>query len=444
MVFALAIAVIGGFQTGFPVGSYKPDVSKAPVKTRDLLQGYFGRALLVVRPNGEFELSGIEQEGYWRKAGDKFVFVYDGFLSIQSSEPSEVLRKAWPKNHVEGMILRKGADGTLTLSDFGPVPGPVIFRPMPRRTIAQLIVASNPPEGAVQLSAAAGEAWSSLKDRIEAEWPEVLRFINDPKRSVPDRGWAAILLQGLKGPKGIEATARLIFDLKPTNVKNRDQSLRGTLARVVAQHPTENAADLLIEAQRRGLLRPADVAPALRQLNRKTDIPVLLPWLTSKREYDKSETLEALTILEAEEALSIARTLTIDPAEGVQLAAYGLIARTTPDPIERKEAISKLAKWIKSSEFLLPFAAVDALCRSKAPEALPHLVAILGSEMPAVNRRNTAMALGKLGDIRAVPALIEAKSRPSDDLDTWAEESRVRRAVAEALVQLGNLKHSGD
>jgi len=186
------------------------------------------------------------------------------------------------------------------------------------------------------------------------------------------------------------------------------------------------------------------IAPALRQLNRKTDIPVLLPWLTSKREYDKSETLEALTILEAEEALSIARTLTIDPAEGVQLAAYGLIARTTPDPIERKEAISKLAKWIKSSEFLLPFAAVDALCRSNAPEALPHLVAILGSDMPFMNRRNTAMALGKLGDIRAVPALIEAKSRPSDDLDTWAEESRVRRAVAEALVQLGNLKHSGD
>jgi HEAT repeat protein len=444
MVVALAIAVVGGFQTGFPVGSYKPDVSKAPVETRCLLQAYFGQALLVVRPNGEFELSGIEQEGYWRKSGDKFVFVYDGFLSIQSTEPEKVLRKAWPSNNLEGMILRKGADGTLTLSDFGRVPGPVIFRPMPRRTIAQLIAASNPPEGADQLSAAAGEAWSSLKDRIEAEWPKVLRFINDPKRSAPDRGWAAILLDGLQNPKGIEATARLILNIKPTNVRNRDQSLRGSLARVVAEHPTENAADLLIEGQRRGLLSPADVAPALRQLNRKTDIPVLLPWLTSKREYDKSETLEALTILEAEEALSIARTLTIDPAEGVQLAAYGLIARTSPDPIERKEAISKLAKWIKSSEFLLPFAAVDALCRSKAPEALPHLVAILGSDMPFMNRRNTAMALGNLGDIRAVPALIEAKSRPSGGPDTWAEESRVRRAVAEALVQLGNLKRSGD
>jgi len=432
MVLTIVTLLAGAIQGDFPVGSYSADVSRAPLRSRDILMAYFGQAYLVVRSNGTFELCGIRQKGFWRRHADRFVLVYDGFFNLQSSDPSTMLRRAWPKSNVEGVVLRRGTSGTLVLSDWGRVAGPVIFRPLPARTVSQLLVASNGDEG----TAVAEESLTSVEDRVEDEWPEVLRFINDTSRSWQPRNWAAIVLEGLKDPNGIEETARLILDVKPTDVKGRDRTIRRSLARVVARHPNDTAVELLVKAQKQGLLEPADVAPSLGKLKRMKDVSVLVDWLASKGVYDRIEALRALTMIGAVEGLRVAQGLTSDPEESVQLAAYGLVARTSPDAVERKAAILKLAGWLKSSEFLMPFAAVDALCESRAPEALPYLVAMLGSDMPALNRRNTAIALGEMRDARAVSALIEAKTRKGGP-GTWAEESEVRRAAAEALVKLG-------
>ncbi|MBS1721279.1 MAG: HEAT repeat domain-containing protein [Armatimonadetes bacterium] len=440
MITALALAVIGRVQAGFPVGSYRPDVSKAPVKSRGALDAYFGRSLLRVQSDGRFFLCGRRQQGYWRQVGEQTVCVYDGFFMISSSQPTEDLKKKWPKSNLEGLVLRRGPNGTLILNDWGRVMGPVIFRPMPKRTIPELIVTSH-SEGDSILKAEE-EAFYALRDRMEAEWPQVLSFINDPKQSAAMRTWAAIMLD-VKDPKGIEAMAQLIFDLKPTNVKNRDQSIRRSLAWRIADNPTEKSADLLIEATRKGLLTPTNVAPALAKLGPKADIPLLISWLTTTRQRDNEAALEALTVLGGDEALSQARTLASSPEEGVQLAANGLIARFSKDAAERKAAIAKVARWLYSSNFVVGCNAVRALGASKSPDALPFLAAVLLSDASGIVRRDAATALGDLGDPRAVPALIEAKLRESGDGKNLFEEAQVWRAAAEALLKLSRSKGSG-
>ncbi len=419
----------------FPVGSYTADVSRAPSKSRGVLQAYFGQTRLRINRTGKFVLCGIEQEGYWRQDGNRYVLMYTGFFNVQFGQPEVALRRAWPKSHLEGMILRRGPGGTLVLKDWGAVSGPVIFRPMPRRSVPELIIATSSDT----MDAKWNEAWESLHDERPTVWTDMLRFVDDPKQADRQRSWAAIMLEGLAEPRAIEEAARLILNLRSTQTAKNSGLIRLTLARAVCRHPSAAAADVLLEANRRGLLRPADVARALGNLKRPQDVPLLVSWLDSKRAYDRIYSLNALAEFGGQEGLEKARGLTLDAAENVQLAAYGLIARASADPAERKAAVVKLAGWIKSSDLLLPFAAVDALCRSQAPEALPYLVAILGSDMRAMNRRNTAMALGELGDPRAVPALIEAKTRTGGN-GSMVEESEVRRAAAEALVKIGRRK----
>lgn len=434
----VGMAGVIGTPSAFPVGSYKADLSQAPKSSRGVLQAYFGQSYLVFLSDGRFELCGIEQRGYWRREGNRFVLVYDGFFFARSHEPADALRKAWPESHAEGMILSQGSGGTLVLKDWGAAKGPIVFRPRTKLTVAELLVTSNKDE---ETPAESTEAYWLLKERQEGEWPSFIRFIGDPKRPWQERSWAALVLGGLKNPKGVEAAAELIVRLTPTKEEGRERTIARSLAGVVERHPTSKTADILIEAQRKGLIQPSVTAKVLKVLKRKSDIPLLMDWLKSELEYDKIDSLEALAVLDAREALSEARRLTMDEKEGVQVRAYGLIARLSPDRAERGEAILKLAKWLDSADFLTPFAAVEALCQTNHPDALPYLVAILGSNRRAIYRRNTAIALGDLGDPRAVQALIEAKTRVGVSED-WQMESEVRRAAAEALVKIGKVKRA--
>lgn len=431
MLASLALAAIQLTQTAFPVGSYRTDLSKAPETSRGILGTYFGRAYLVLQTNGEFKLCGVGQEGYWRKSGNRYVLVYDGLFALRFPEPESALRKKWPKSHLEGHVLTPGPGGTLVLSDFGRVAGPVVFRPMPRRSIADLVVRS----GALDDSPESQEAHTLLNERIEIEWPAALAFIQNHYWPLRQRSWAAIVLGGLKDPGGILAAAKLIADLKPSFGDKRFERIRSSLARAAAQHPTPEAADLLIEAVQSGLIDPKVAAPALAKLKRKSDVPYLIGWLESMEPFDRLESLNALAQMDSKDGPPHARRLTSDPDEMVQIAAHGLLARLSDDASERRSAIRKLATWIKSSEFLLPFEAVSALENSKHPDALPHLLAILVSDLDPILRRNTALAIGRIGDPRAVPVLIEAKLR-TDGPGSLVQESDVRRAAAEALVKI--------
>lgn len=428
IALTLTLAWAGNPQGQFPVGSYRPDLSRTPKNSRDPLAAYFGRAYLVIRANGSFELCGIEQKGFWRGDKARYILNYDGFFFVRAKASPDEVRRMMPSSNLEGMVLKPGPGNTLVLKDWGSVRGPVIFRPMPRRNVTELIRVSNTDDHHGR------EAFEAVMLRREGDWDGFLRIAADAKEPWRLRSWAALLLRGVKSPQAVESTARLISNLKSTE-NGREGTIRRNLAEVVAEHPTKPAVVTLLGALERGLIDASVVAKAMAELKDREYIPVLIKWLSSSREYDRLETLEALTIMDAVEALPMARDLTEDPKESVQLKAYGLIARLSPDPAERTAAIHRVAKWIKSSHFLLPFSAVDALCASNHPDALPYLVAILLSDLPAINRRNTAYALGKLGDPRAVPALLEAKNRRYS-MDNWAIESEAQRAAVEALIAI--------
>ncbi len=405
---------------------------------------YFNPHYLVIRPRFEFVLAGAEQRGYWRPEGGKYILVFDGFFASRSSEPEEVLRKKVPKNHLEGLVLEQGPKGTLILSKWGQDWGPVIYRPLPRRSISELVKLSSTYNEAfgTEKMGAVDEASNALIDRVNSDWFEILGFINDPKQSWDHRIWAAINLGSLKDSKGIEEAARMIPFVKDNEGKKREASLRRILSRPAAKRPTDQTADLLIKFQSQGLLQPADVAPALGGLKREKDIDLLISWLDSEREFDKAYSLQALTQLSASKALPKASQLANDPKVSVQLAAHALIARTTPDELERKASVRSIAKWTKGGDFMTPSYAVDALVNSRAPEAFPYLVALLNSDASSMLRANVAIDLGELGDLRAVPALLEAKRREVRGTDDWPGEARVMKSASEALVKLGRIKRS--
>ena len=287
---------------------------------------------------------------------------------------------------------------------------------------------------------AVDEAHNALIDRVNSDWPDLLMFINDPKSTWDHRIWAAINLGSLQDPKGLEEAVRMIPAVKDPEGKKREASLRRILSRPAAKRPNDQTADLLIIFQSQGLLQPADVAPALGRLKRQKDIDLLISWLDSEREFDKIYSLQALTASSAGKALLRARQLVNDSKVSVQLAAYGLIARITKDEKERKASVSAIAKWTKSGDFMIPSYAVDALVNSRAPEAFPHLVALLSSDASSILRSNVADDLGELGDLRAVPALLEARQRQAADMDDWPGEARAIRSASEALVKLGRIK----
>jgi hypothetical protein len=444
MITALALAVIGRAQVGFPVGSYRVDVSKAPVATRADLESFFSRIFLRIQSDGMFYFCGMPVEGYWRKSGDGYPCVIDGLLSIPSKEPAAELQKKWPMLNAPGMILKRGPKGTLIMKDFIWYQGPVVFRPLPQRSIDQLLIASDmvTVKGTM---ATIEEAYHALEDRLETDWPPILSAINDPKRDQERRAWAASMLSNLKNPKAIEAAAQLILDLKPTPGTNRARGIRIMLSKVVSDHPTAKSVDLLIEAQRRGLIRLDFVATSIGNLGRTSDLPVLISWLGAQRKGDLRSVLEALAQFGAPEGLDRARALKTDPDDRLKIAAFGLIARVSPDPVERKSALAKLAGWLQGDYYRGADEAVKAIARSKSPDALPYLAAALLSNAPPSVRIEAAKALGDLGDPRAVPALIEAKAREvvaKSEIDV-IDEAKARRAAAEALLKLSQSKGSG-
>lgn len=442
MSAVIAALLIASTADQFPIGSYKPDISRVPKDAKGIMGAYFNLHYLVISPGFNFTLAGGEQRGYWRQEGNKYILVFDGFFAAPSSEPEEVLRKKVPKNHLEGLVLEKGPKGTLILKKWGRDWGPVIYRPLPRRSITELVKLSSIYDETFDDQRLGGveEAHYSLIDRVNSDWSELLMLINDPKQSWDDRSWAAINLYSLHDSKGLEQVTRMIPSVKVSGRDRHEYVLRQTLSSAAARRPTDYIVDRLIEYQGQGLLLPSDVAKALGRLKRQKDTDLLISWLDSEREFDKIDSLQALTALSAVKALPRARQLVNDSEVSVQLAAHGLIARTTPDEKERKASVTSIAKWTKSGDPMIPFYAVNALVNSRAPEAFPYLVALLNSDASSMLREKVAIDLGELGDLRAVPALLEARQRQAADLDDWAGEARVIRSASEALVKLGRIK----
>ena len=434
MVLLAAIAILGAQATDFPVGTYRIDITKAPKKDRGLLSPYFEGRYLSVSNDGEFELIGNQQRGYWRKADSRYVFVFDGFFTIRSSDPADKLKNAWPKSNLEGWILKPGAGGTLVLNSWGIAKGPIVFRPMPKRSIRQLLLTAY--FDGDEISNEANEAWSVLYNRKNKDWREFLDFVNDPSLPWRKRGLAAIMMEGVTNPEGLTACANLILNLKPTDEPPRgDRAIRGSLAAAVSRVPTDQNLDILLSAESKKLIDPWRFAEMIPKLNRVSEIPRLIGWLNYPKKSDQIAAIEALTRLDSTEGFERVKALSQSDEEDLMVASHGYLARLSSVPDERKASMELLFKASKSQNFLTPFRAIDAIISSHQPESIPYLASILLSDQDSLYRAKAAESLGEIGDPRAIPALLEAKGRKGD-LENLVQDSIVRRAAVEALVAI--------
>lgn len=415
MVLLAAIAILGARATDYPVGTYRIDISKAPKKDRGLLSPYFEGRYLSVSKGGEFELIGSPNGGQWRKSGSKYVFLFEGVFNIGRSELAEKIKNYLPKNKLEGWILRSGQGGTLVLSEWGSVCGPVLFRPMPQRSVRQLIISSNREEMTTESS----EEMSVLHSLRNSHWAEFLEVVNDATLPWRMRAWAAILIDGVKNPEALAACAKLVVNLRPSDDPHRgDTAIKRSLSQAVSRFPTENNLDVLLSAESKGLARPQDFVSMIAALNRKSEIPRLLKWLSSPSIYDQVAVIKTLTVLDSAAGLEKVRTLTASADDELKITSLGYVARMSPLPDERRDAIQTLFKAMYSDTLRDPYQAFSAIIQSKQPEAIPVLATVLLSNHGYSARKSAARALGDIGDPKAVPALLEAKSRklPNADL----------------------------
>lgn len=425
LVTMLALALVGAVAVEKdPVGTYRVDLSHAPKRYRDMLRLIFPGYVAFYPQGSSYHFSPYEEDapgqtGYWRWERNRLVLVHDGILSFKGVEPRSALMKLWPTSHVDGYVLRRSSGGSFVLSSFGAVEGPIYFRPMPRRIVAQLLDTSS-----LETDTPAGdEAYHALKIDIDTRWPDVLRYIGDHQRSLDRRGWASILLYGLRSPQGINAIADWILQ----NPDSDSRRILRPLAGVVARHPTTDAVEKLVEAEDRKLVPASVVAEAIGRLGHERHLPLLVEWTMREEQYVIANSLSAIAVIRGEAGLDRARALTNHAESLVQAAAYGLILRASSEGTERALALRELYRIGRESGFFQAARAVDALIDSGRPEVVPILVALLETHPSYVVQRDSATGLGKLLDRRAVPSLMRVKQSSDYDVE-------VRRAAAEALV----------
>ena len=97
-------------------------------------------------------------------------------------------------------------------------------------------------------------------------------------------------------------------------------------------------------------------------------------------------------------------------------------------------ATQDLVKYLNDPSPRVREEAVDALAKSRDPEAVDALVAVLQSSEYGLEQQ-AARALGRIGDQRAVQPLIAALSQP---------EARIRAGAALALGEIGDTRAAGD
>lgn len=420
----LALALVGAIAVDTaPVGTYRVDVSHAPKRYRGML-GLVFKGYVAFYPQGSsyffspYEEDAPGQSGYWRWEGNRLILVHDGILSFRGAEPRSALMKLWPTSHVDGYVLRRSSGDSFVLSSFGAIDGPIYFRPMPRRSVAQLLDTSS-----LQTDTPAGdEAYHALKIDIERSWPDMLRYIGEPQRSMDHRSWASILMHGLRSPEGINAIADWILQEPASNSRR----ILRPLASVVARHPTLEAVEKLVEAEDRKLVPASVVAEAIGRLGHERHLPTLLEWTKREEQYVIANSLSAIATIRGEAGLDRARELTGHAESLVQAAANGLILKASPDASERAVALRELYRIGRDSGFSQAARVVDALIDSGRPEVVPILIAFLETHPSYIVQRDSATGLGKLLDRRAVPSLIAVKQSREHEVE-------VRRAAAEAL-----------
>ena len=428
VLLALSAICPSGFRPS-PVGTYRPDLSRAPRASLSVLKTVFGSALLRVSPDGRFSLCGIRQTGFWRIHQGRLVLVNEGFMGSPFAVPDEQLKRTWPGNGVSGLVLSLRSPNRLELPSFGRVAGPISFVRQPSRATRALIVESRRDE----MDAVTEEAYMQLSDELPTRWREVRAAINDPKFSAQYRSWAALIWHGPATDEVASAMAELCEELKTEGLTERQAgSIRRAIGRNLSKIATNTILSRVLALESKGFFSRTDVAEAIARTQHHEGEAVLIKWLQSRNAYDRGAACEALAKLGAKDALPSIRPLAKDVEAQARIGALAAIAQLSTDPHDRESAIGELAKELRG-DWLDACSAAEALGVTKSRLAVKPLVGALAGENVFV-RRVAAEQLGALGFAEAIPALLEAKGgSPS----AWVESisSKIRGDAAFANVE---------
>ena len=114
-----------------PVGSYKPDLTRAPRRSFRVLKAVFGSTVLRVSPEGRFSFCGIRQSGFWRMHRGRLVLVHQGFMGTPVAIPDEVLKRTWQDGGAFGLVMSFRKSNLLRMARFGRVPGSTAGQTVP-------------------------------------------------------------------------------------------------------------------------------------------------------------------------------------------------------------------------------------------------------------------------------------------------------------------------
>lgn len=432
------------------VGSYRADIASAPKKSRGVFEAIYGSTILRLEPDGTFQnYVGHESwGGFWRHEGDRVILINQGFLTIPFPIPDDVLRASTPKNHGEGLLLRVGAGGTLVLSEFGAVTGPLVFRKLPRRSTLELLRLASSDE----VTGESSDAYETLvadASRVD----ELLGFVNDGRQTFDIRFWAAAAMDSVRDAAQMPRLMPFLRDLKQGRLTEREHtSLRRYIWNCLCRRATVPIARALRSASTGAPYERANLARAYGRARLDEGLAELTEWLGDETPSVRRESCNALRLLAARDRLPELRRVRSDPDVSVAVAAHHAVIALSPDPEERAHAVADVAKLLRADAYL-ERSVVEAIA-SDPVAGVPHLANLLENDPDLEVRRYAVDHLGEISSPAAVHALMMAKSwllasdtepyefdpDPGLPRRLWDEGHReyaeLRKALVEALWSL--------
>lgn len=440
---SLFAAITGSFNAESSVaGVYKLVPSSTPAQDRQMVEMIFGGAPIGLNRSGEFVTNEGLPYGYWRVSGSRIVVTFTGVGGLTFPLPTEVIKKRWPKNSLEGLVFDIGNDGSLTTRGFGKLKGPIVFRKQPRLSTYELVLSPIPPLGPMAYSAV---MYEEAGERLE----DLLKIATDPKIPHAKRTWALSFV-----PRRLtrEQCLRMLDFARKFSSASIPANEVEQLRRNIAVRALRGADSEIFEAVCKELelfkLTENDLLRRLVETRVSGQLGRIQRGLESADEETLAYACAAASATSSRDTVPRLRELTSHPDSTVQIEAWRALAKMSPQMSERLMALRKLQGHIDSPDFA-GFNVVRGWKESGLREAVGYLVWCLERHPDPDYRRLAAEALGELGYPEAVPALLRVKAglepdgnegdRPKipddflENFDRRVSDSTVRQAVADAL-----------
>jgi HEAT repeat protein len=436
------------------VGSYKADFSGArTARERGLLQSIFRDSVLTLSSDGDFAFNGLRQSGFWREHEGQLVLVLSGFFTTPYAVSRDELERTWPKNELEGYILKIQPNGDLKLSGFGVLRGPVLFRKLHRSTRELTRLANN-----MEMTPDSLAAMAELSEPSRVD--DMVKIFTQEKLSSEEFIWLGVLIQEDTRPIHKIPLFNLFKRLSASSDRKDRHQARLVASALAPIADKAVARTLVSEAEKHFRLRSSAIkAVVVAEL---TDAaPVLTMWLSlsdqseaTSQTYPRYRAAAALGQLGIQQVRPQLAALAGDEDPVVRVGGLIGLMYLARDESEIRSGVRKLFSAIGTTEYH-DEVILETMAERGGRYALPYLIMLLENETSDL-RIEAAHHLGELGFPEAVPALLAIKSLGQDmkplassseaqdvqaSLKAWeigVETAPLRSAAVEALWKIQN------